>query len=445
MRTALTAIRQKINPELRKILGNISWLFAERFLRMGVGFLVGAWVARYLGPQQFGTYNYAIAFVSLFSTLATLGLDQIVVRNLVREPTQKNEILGTTFILKLIGGITTVILATGTIVLLRPSDILMQWLVGITAAILVFQSLDGIKFWFQSQVQSKYTVLAQNTAFILIALVKIVLIQMQAPLIAFAWAALIEIALGSVGLAIAYQWSGQSLLAWRGSWLQAKRLLKDSWPLIVAGLSIMIYIGIDKIMLGQLADSEAVGIYAVATRLSELWVFIPAAIVSSFSPSIIEAKGVSEARYYQKLQKLFNIMTGLAYCVAIPMTFLSTQVVTIIYGQEYASSGAVLAIHIWGQVFSFLGIAKRIWVVTEELTVYDLVITSGGALLNIGLNFWLIPLYREIGSAIATVISYMFVDYIIFLLYPPIRRLAPLMTNALFLKHVFVAARRFWN
>jgi PST family polysaccharide transporter len=445
MLNKLTAISQRFSPELRKIISNIGWLFADRVLRMGIGLIVGAWVARYLRPQQFGLYNYALAFVLLFSAIATLGLDQIVVRNIVREPSSKDEILGTAVVLRLFAGILSLLLATGTIVVLRPGDTLMHWLVGITAAGLIFQALDPIDFWFQSQVKSKYTVIAKNTTFIIITIAKIALIEMKASLLAFAWAGLAEIALGAGGLAIAYQFSGQNLRAWRVNLRQAKSLLKESWPLIMAGLAIMIYISIDKIMLGQLANPEAVGVYSVATRLSELWVFLPAAIIPSVNPSIIEAKKVSESLYYERLQKVFNVMTALAYSIAIPMTFLSKPIVVLLYGQNYESAGGVLAIHIWGQIFSFLGIAKSIWIVTEELTVYALVITSLGAFMNILLNFWLIPIYREAGSAIATVISYAFVDYVIFLFYPPFQRMGQLMTNALLLKHVVVRVRRFWT
>ena len=442
MGNKLTIISQKISPGLRKIISNISWLFADRVLRMGVGLIIGAWIARYLGPQQFGLYNYAIAFVSLFGALASLGLDQIVVRNLVREPDCKDEVLGTAFVLKLIGGFVTVFLTTGTIILVRPDDHLMHWLVGITATGLVFQAFDTIDFWFQFQVQAKYTVVAKNTAFILIAIVKVTLLEMDAPLIYFVWTGLAEIVLGAIALAIAYNFSGQNFRSWRANWRQAKSLLKESWPLIIAGLSIMLYVRIDTVMLGELADDQAVGIYAVVTRLSELWVFIPVAIVSSVNPSIIEAKNVSETLYYEKLQKTFNVMAVLAYALAIPTTFLSNYVVILIFGQNYAAAGGVLAIHIWGQLFSFLGIARGVWIVTEELTLYALVFTSCGALINILLNFWLIPLYRETGAAIATVISYGLVDYVIFIFYTPFNKIGQLMTNALILKDLVIKVRR---
>jgi PST family polysaccharide transporter len=440
MLNQLTVLIQKLSPELLKIIRNIGWLFADRVLRMGVGLIVTAWVARYLGPQQFGLFNYATAFVSLFGVLATLGLDQIVVRDMVREPSCKDETLGTAFVLKLSGGILTILVTTGTIFLLRPDDQVTHWLVGITAAGTIFDAFNTIDFWFQLQVKSKYTVIAKNTAFILITLIRIALLQIQAPLIAFAWALLAENALGAVGLAIAYKVQGQSLLAWRSSLLRAKTLLKESWPLLLSGLAIMVYLRIDQIMLGQLADDKAVGIYSAATKISELWYYIPIAIVTSVTPSIVEAKKVSEELYYNKLQKLFNLMAVLAYMIAIPMTFLSKYIVVMIFGQNYVASGGVLAIHIWAALFVFFGWSKGIWIVAEGLTMFSLVATTSGAVMNILLNFLLLPIYRETGAAIATVISYAFVDYFLCMIYPPTQRIGWVMTKALTLN--FLAPRK---
>lgn len=183
MLNRLATATQKLSPDLRRIINNTSWLVADKVLRMGISLFVGVWVARYLGPEQFGLYNYAIAFVSLFSTFSALGLNQIIVRNIVLEPSYKDETLGTAFIIKLIGGIAILPLAVGTVAFLRPEENLPQWLVGIAALGMIFRAFEVVDFWFQSQTQSKYSVLAQNAAFILANLVKVVLLQMKAPLI----------------------------------------------------------------------------------------------------------------------------------------------------------------------------------------------------------------------------------------------------------------------
>jgi PST family polysaccharide transporter len=392
-------------PNLQKILKNTGWLFADKIIRMGVGLLVGAWVARYLGPVQFGIYNYAVAFVALFTPFATLGLDGIVVRNILREPSLKEETLGTAFLLKLTGGILALFLTVSAVSFMRPADTLTRWLVGITAAGMIFQACDTIDFWFQSQVLSRYTVYARNGAFLIISLVKIALILAHAPLIAFAWAALAEIAVGAVGLIISYRINKQHLRALRVSLARAREMLRDSWPLILAVLSINVYMRIDQVMLGDMVGSKAVGVYTAAIKVSEIWYFIPTAIVSSVFPSIIQMKTKNEGLYYQRLQKLFNIMTAMSFSIAIPMTFLSTSVVTLLFGHAYGPSGPVLAVHIWAAVFVFLGLAQGPWDVSENLTTFSLVRTASGAFINIVLNFILIPKYSVIGAAIATVVA----------------------------------------
>ena len=84
-------LRRRIahRPNLVKILDNIGWLFFDKVLRMGVGLLVGVWVARYLGPEKYGLFNFAAAFVGMFIAVSGLGLQSIVVRDIVRDPAVK--------------------------------------------------------------------------------------------------------------------------------------------------------------------------------------------------------------------------------------------------------------------------------------------------------------------------------------------------------------------
>lgn len=396
----------KSSDKLRKIIANTGWLFADRILRMGVGLFVGVWVARYLGVQQFGVFNYATAFVALFSTLSTLGLDAIVVRSIVREPEKRAEILGTAFWLKLFGGVTALVLAVGSIIVVRHDDQLTISLVAILSSVGIFQAFDTIDLWFQSQVQSKYTVIAKNTAFVITALVKVALISFHAPLIAFAWAGLGEVSLGAIGLIISYRVRGYSPWLWPWSSPLAKTLLNESWPLMLSGLAIMVYMRIDQIMLGQMVGDKAVGLYSAATRISEVWYFIPMAIASSVSPAIYAAKEVSEALYYQRIKQLIRMLVLISLVISVPMSLMSGKLITILFGNGYAEAGKILAIHIWASLFVFMGVATSPWFIAEGLTEFSFHRTLIGAVVNVVLNFLLIPSYGGIGAAIATVIAY---------------------------------------
>jgi len=393
------------NEALRKILYNTSWLFADRIIRMGIGVIVIVWIARYLGPEQFGIYNYAIAFVALFTALSTLGLDHIVVREIVRQPDKKDEIVGSALLMRFLASVITVVLISIIIILLRPDDALTRLMVLIIASAMIFQSFEVIDFWFQSQVQSKYTVLAKNVAFLFISGVHIGLILSEASLIAFAIARLGEMFLFAVGLVFLYRYSGSALRKLRFRLKQATHLLRDSWPLILSGIMIMLYMRIDQVMLGEMIGDASVGIYSAAIRLTEVWFFIPTAILISVFPNIIETKKKNEGLYYRRLQRLYTLLTWIAIIIAILIMFIAKPIINVLYGSEYIEASSVLVISIWAGVFVFQGLARGKWFLAEDLQKFAYIFTGIGVIINVILNLLLIPRYGATGAAIATLIT----------------------------------------
>ena len=396
----------KLSTRLRTIVTNTGWLFADKIIRIGVGLIIGIWLARHLGVEEYGLFNYATAFATLLSPFASLGLDSVVIRYIVRDASNRSEILGTTFCLKLIAGTLTLLVSLVSIYLFSPNEISTIWLVGILSATGIFQSLDAIDLWFQSQTQSKYTVLAKSLVFVLTSILKIVLISIKAPIVAFAWVALLDIGLGSLGLVIAYKIRGYSVWLWRWSLPLAKSLFAESWPLLFSSFAILIYMKIDMVMLKELADNRSVGIYSAATRISEAWYFIPMVISSSVAPSIYAAKESSETLYYNLVVKFHRFMALLAILISVSMTFCSKPLILLLFGEEYVAAADILIIHIWASLFVFLGVASSPWLVAQNLAYFSLPRTIMGAIANVGLNLFLIPRYAGVGAAIATVISY---------------------------------------
>jgi O-antigen/teichoic acid export membrane protein len=426
-------IREKVEGRhyLQNVISNTGWQFSDNFLRMGVGLFVGVWLARYLGPEQFGLFSYALAFVVLFSPLATLGLDDIVVRNLVRDPACKEETLGTAFILKLAGGAVSFVAAIGTIFVLRPADGLSHWLVGIIALGAIFQAFQAVEFWFNSQVQAKYVIFAKNTAFMICAAIKIGLLLAKAPLLAFAWVSTFEIIVGSAGLVLAYRSKGGRLRELKSSLEMAKVLLKDSWPLIFSIISIIVYQRVDQVMLGEMVGSEDVGVYSVAVRLAEVWYFIPASIYWSVLPSIIEAKENDEGLFYDRLQKHYNLTVLIAYAIAVPVTFLSGWLVTTLFGADYSKAGTMLAILIWANLFAYLEVARCSFFTAMNWNKIYFVTLLLGAVINVLLNLFLIPRYGGVGAATASLIAYWFAAHGACFLFRDLRRTGWMLTKAL--------------
>ncbi len=401
----LSKIKQlKNNHSFMKYFQNISWLFVEKIIRIGISFFIGIWVARYLGAEQFGLYSYAQSFVGLFAAIATLGLDQIIIRELVKDETQRDVLLGTAFALKLFGAF-LVLFVLAIAVKFTSNDFDTNLLIFIIASSTIFQSFNVIDFYFQSKVLSKYVVFVNIASFIISSFIKIILILNEAPIIAFVYIILFDSIIVSFGYLYIYLHKNLNIKSWKFSKTKAKQLLKTSWPLIPASIAISIYLKIDQVMIKEILDNEAVGQYAVAVKLSELWTLIPAILIPTLFPAIIKAKKESDHLYYRRLQQLYDVMIWLAVMIAIPVSFFSYSIVDILFGEQYTEAGSVLSIHVWANIFIFLGTANAKWFIVENYTKKLLFRTALGAVLNIVGNLILIPMYGIQGAAFATLLS----------------------------------------
>lgn len=418
----------QFSSEFRNYFANTGWLFFERIVRMIIALFVGVYVARYLGPSNYGLLSYAVSLVGLFSAIATLGLDKIVVRNLVKDEKKQEELLGTAFALKFIGFILLLGLLT-LAVQFTTNDSFTNLLILIIALSTFFQSFNVIDFYFQSRVLSKYVVHVQIISGISAAIIKLLLIYFSMDLIYFAAVMVVESVILGIGLIAAYAKQKMSIFKWRIKIDLAKRLLRDSWPLILTGIAISIYMRIDQVMIKELMDTGAVGNYAVAVKLSEVWYFIPMAITSSLFPAIIDAKKISEKLYYKRLQKLYALMTWLAIGIALPITFLADDIIRLLFGMQYQDAAGVLVIYVWAGVFVFLGVASSQYLIVENYTRISFFRTAIGAIVNVGLNIVLIPKYGINGAAMATLISY-FVSVFSIILIPKTHKNSVLMLKS---------------
>jgi O-antigen/teichoic acid export membrane protein len=296
----------------------------------------------------------------------------------------------------------------------------------------LFKSFNIIDSYFQSRVQSKYVVHVQNICLLISAGVKILLILLKLPVIYFALALALDALFLAIGLVFIYhRKASQKIILWQFNIGRAKSLFRQSWPLILSAVMVSLYMQIDLVML-KTKGSEAVGIYSAAARISEAWFFIPVAIVTSVFPAIIHARKTDLPRYNKRLQNLYDLLVGLSLPVALVISVGANTIITILYGNQYNGAGLMLAIHIWSGIFVFLGSASSQYLLAEGYTVISFKRTAIGAIVNILLNIWLIPLYSGVGASIATLIAY-FVATFSILLFPQSRRQGIMMLKSLFL------------
>ena len=384
----------------KKYILNTSWLFGEQMLRMAVGLFIGVWVARYLGPEDFGLLSYAQSLVALFGAVATLGLNSIVVRELVKkEEAESNALLGTAFFLKLIGSLIT-FLFLWIAVSLTDTDFYTRLIVFLVASATIFQSLNVIDFYFQAKVQSKYVVYSNFFVLGVSSVLKVIFILIKAPLEFFALVFLIESIVLAVGLVVFFKSQRNNILKWQFDRSIALQLLKDSWPLILSSISVSIGMRVDQVMIKDMMDERSVGFYAVGVKLAEVFNFIPVIVSQSIFPKIVKMDFRHE---WSKLVSIIRYIFFPLILMASGVNIISDFVVQILYGEDYLKSSGAFDILIWTVPFVFLNILTIGILQSQNYNKIVLLRQMTLALMNVGLNIFLIPKYGIIGASIATV------------------------------------------
>lgn len=404
-----------------KLLANLNWLFADRVLRLVGGLVIGVWIARYLGPEQFGILNYALAFVALFSAVARLGIDQIVIRDLTSSPEQEGVVLGTTFVLKLGAALIALILVLPAAWLAQGGDWSFMVLIAVVAVGMIFNALDAYDLYYQAHVLSRYSVIARSASFILFSAVRVVLILAGYPLVYFAAAATLEIALGGGLLVWIYFRKRAIELKWSFQTRTMASLLKDGWPLIVSSALVVIHTRIDQVMIGQMLGHAEVGIYSVAIHLSESWLFVPLIIVQTVTPYLMKLRENNPSYYQARLLQLYSLMFWLGVLAAGATIVFGEFYVVLLFGEQYRAAYIPLILTIWTGIFISQAVARGIWMVGENMQVFRLVNNLLAVPMNIALNWFLIPMYGVIGASAASLISIGVSTWLLPFLFKPMR------------------------
>jgi len=295
-------------------------LFVGRVGSLAIKMIVSIMIARYLGRSGNGVITGGIVYIYFFSAIATLGLDQFIVKELHQFPDNRDQILGTSFWMKVFAGICCIPLIYFSYSVYPAKGTPYNY-VFILSFIGIIQAFTVIDAYFQSQVQSKYIMQVQIAGNLVSAAIKLMLIHFRMPLLFFVYAYTFDFILLSAGYFFTYQHKQRSMFNWSFNFQLANKLLKYSWPLIISGIMVTLYMKIDQFMLQNMKGVKESGAYATVANFSEAWNFIPTVIVTSLFPAILNARRDDEARYKKRIQNLYDLMVYLSLPVAIVITF----------------------------------------------------------------------------------------------------------------------------
>ena len=417
-------VRWQNSPALR----NGAWLAAEKALRLVLVTGVGFWVARHLGPGRYGILVTAIALVGLLQPLAELGLEALARREFLTAAAAAPR-LATTVLLLRLASAACALAALAAVVGWGGLGGEERRLLVILAPLLFQPAFWLADSWLQTRLEARVAVLAQGAATLGGALVRVMLIWSNAPLAGFAAVAVMEILLGAILLARAAHRRGLRYGPFDGE--LARRLLREAWPLLLSGFAVMAYMRTDVVMLRWINGDRAAGIYTAATRLTEIWYFIPSAVAASLLGALLAARAAGRRAYEDRLQTFYDLNAGLAFGVALPTALLAPWIVRLAFGDPYAEAAPVLCWLAGTLVFIFLGVARGQYLVNEGHTGFYLASTMAGLFSNVGLNLVLIPRYGACGAAAATMVAQAVAAWLSTFCFTPVRANAWMQTRAL--------------
>jgi len=398
---------------IRKEVGvHASWLLAGKLIQFLLAFIVGVLVVRYLGPYRFGELSFSLSFVAILAPVSKLGLDSIVVKQLVEKPSKQSLILGSAAMLKLIA-VLFVVGTCFTTSFYMKADATVRGMIAIILLGQFLTTFDVGDFYFQSNLAGKFLGIGTVTSSVMSACYRVFLIVTHKSLIWFAMAVVVELTVKAIVSLYFLHARGLSPAEWKFSFPIAKTLLKQGSLLLFSAVAYFIYMKIDQVMIQQFLTERDVGLYAAAVRLSEAWYVVPGVLSVAFFPVIVKFKMDGDSDGYKRVMlQVYGAFTWISVFVAILVTLFSGFLVETIFGDSYIAAAKVLAVHFWSGIFVGFLVFSGKWYVNEGWLNFLLLRNVAGAIVNIVLNLMWIPRYGIVGAAVATLISYFVAGYL---------------------------------
>lgn len=394
------------HPGVQRHSRNIGWMFFAKVASMVISLIATFIIARHLGPTNYGQLSYALNFTSLFAFLASLGIDQVLYRDLIKYPEKRDVYMGTALRLKLVAAVITVFLCTLSAIIWSAKDISL-FLIFLVSLTFVFTPFQLLGYEFQAEAKAKYPSIVSLLVTLILNALKIVVILFDKGVIYLALIVLLEPILYAIGYLYLRIKKYGAIQNWTFDRATAATMLKDSFPLIFSLAFFSVYSGIDQVMIKNMLSTESAGLYGSAVSISEAWYFIPNIIVGALFPVIVNAKKISESVYYERIKKLFLLLAFISIGTALPTAILSKYLIRVIFGASFLGAVGVLQIYVWSNVGAALNLLAEQVLVAENLTAIISLTTFLGMASNVLLNIYLIPRYGMPGAAYASLISYL--------------------------------------
>lgn len=418
----------------KKFLGNVGWLLGGKIINMLLQFFVSLATARYLGPANFGTINYVAAYVSFFSSIASLGLSVIVIKDIATDTFDNNEVIWTSIWMRLITAVFSTVAIISLIYISNKSDPTIVLIAFLESLSILFSSFDTINYYFQAKLLSKWSSIAGVFSYLGMSLYRIYLLATGADVVWFAFASSIDTIFLTIFLLAFYiKIEGFHPVF---NWDLGKRLLKESYHYLIAGLVSILYAQVDRIMIGNMLDNASVGYYSAALTISSLWSMIPIALIQSLSPVLYDIAKKDRKIFLRRLRQSYALLFWLNAIYSIIVCVFSKWIIIFLYGREYLAGTNALKIVVWYYGLSTLSTLNEVYLANDKKSKYVNVFCLSGLITDVVLNFLLIPNFGINGAAIATLITQIVIQIIMPFAFKDTREIAIAIIQGALLKDI---------
>ena len=417
-----------------KVAKNAFWIIGCKVAQAILALIINMLTARYLGPSNFGLISYAASLVAFVVPIMTLGINNVLVNEIIKHPDKEGETLGTSLVLTFISSLFCIAGVSAFVAVANPGETDTLIVCTLYSLLLIAQSMEIVQYWFQAKLMSKYTSLTMLFAYVIVSVYKIILLITGKSVYWFAISNAFDYCIIAIILLIIYRKKGGQKLAF--SFPTAKLLFGQGRYYIVSSLMVTIFAQTDKIMLKMMNSNADVGYYSAAVTIAGMTSFVFVAIIDSMRPLILEKKQTDVVAFEKNTSRLYGIIIYLALAQSVIITLFAPLCVNILYGADYSPAVSALQIVVWYTTFSYLGSVRNVWILAEGKQKYLWIINLSGAIGNIILNFCLIPSLGINGAAIASLVTQFFTNVILGFVMKPILPSNMLMLKGLNIKNI---------
>lgn len=405
----ISKVYSKLNlsPTKQKIIRNVFWAVTGKVVTLLGSLLVGIFVARYLGPDQYGLMSYVVSYVSIFQVLATFGMDNIEIREESKSPDAKDKLIGTAFAIK-ISLATIAMLLVAITAWIFEADTFTTWMIILYSISMIANSFGVIRNYFTSLVWNEYIVKTEITRTFIGAAIKIGLLLLHAPLVWFIAATLFDTILIAGGYVVSYRTKIDSIRNWKFDKEIAKYMITQSFPLAISLSAVLIYHRLDQIMVGKMLTNTELGYYSVACKFTELVMFIPTILTQTITPILVRIHKTNFNEYREKTQLFVNITVWVCILMSIIVALCSHIIIICTFGTQYLPAVVILQVLAFKTVGDALSSTAGNMIIIEGKQKYAWIRSVTACFVCVGLNLLFIPRWGTIGTAIASILTYLY-------------------------------------